>query len=164
MTIDELGSAGEIVAAIATVATLAYLATQIRHSSRVALASTAAAHAERLNSVSLLLGQSPELAKLYFDGLAGKALSEAETRQFEMLLGSYVTSMHQSYSLGRHGLLDPEFSTHRDSQLEWLVSQPGFQLFWAVWGESQPPEFAARVARISAALPTSAQQATVMED
>ena len=33
MTIEALGSIGELVAAIATIATLFYLATQIRHSS-----------------------------------------------------------------------------------------------------------------------------------
>jgi len=43
MTIQELGSIGEFVAALATVATLAYLATQIRHA-RLAASDTSRQH------------------------------------------------------------------------------------------------------------------------
>jgi hypothetical protein len=143
VTIQDLGSVGELIAAVATVVTLAYLATQLRQNSTVAKATAAISHTESTNNIALLLGQNPDLAKLYFDGLAGEPLSEAAKRQFEMLIGAWLFNQNQSYVLEKQGFLDSEFIASRDSSLHWIVHQPGFRRYWSTWAPMQPPQFAA---------------------
>lgn len=53
MTVEELGSIGELVAALATVATLAYLATQIRYARLAASDASRQARAESVREMQL---------------------------------------------------------------------------------------------------------------
>ena len=69
MTIQDWGSIGELIAAIATVATLIYLAAQIRQNSKHTDATTEDAVASRFNDVNLLIASDPQLADLLADGL-----------------------------------------------------------------------------------------------
>ena len=67
MTIQDFGSIGELITALAT---LAYLALQIRQNKAVGRATGTSAHLSVLNDFSLVLVQDPELHQLYFGGLA----------------------------------------------------------------------------------------------
>ncbi len=69
MTIQEIGSLGEFVAAIATIATLVYLAIQIRQNTAVA---RSAATQEVLGSFRELIRElalSPELGRIHTRGM-----------------------------------------------------------------------------------------------
>ena len=59
MTVQDLGSLGEFVAAIATVATLIYLASQIRASNRLARAEASRTPNSDLNSLNAAFGTDP---------------------------------------------------------------------------------------------------------
>ena len=56
MTVQDLGSIGEFVAAIATVATLIYLSVQIRSSNRLARAEASRAPNSDLNAINAAFG------------------------------------------------------------------------------------------------------------
>ena len=90
VTIQDWGSVGEIVGAVATMATLLYLTTQIRQNTRTVRVASAAEIVTQQNESSRMLGQSEDITKLYFDGLAGRLLNEVQSRQFEMILGSWI--------------------------------------------------------------------------
>ncbi len=64
MTIQDLGSLGELIAAVATVATLVYLALQIRQNTRVLRHAAERATVEDANNWRSYLIQHPEVAEL----------------------------------------------------------------------------------------------------
>ncbi len=106
MTIQDYGSIGELIAAIATVATLAYLAIQIRHNTAVGRATGTAAVTSAYIEFSLLLSQDAELARVYFSGLADpEALKADEYARFDLAMGAYVQVTLQAYYLHQEGAL-----------------------------------------------------------
>ena len=59
MTIQDLGSIGEMIAAVATIITLLYLAVQLKASNRLARASASRAPNSDLNSINAAFGVDP---------------------------------------------------------------------------------------------------------
>ncbi len=86
MTIQDYGSIGEIVGAIATVATLLYLAVQIRQNNRLVAASIADSSRDSMNELARILGANPEAARVYAAGVQDpSSLSLHETVQLDSL-------------------------------------------------------------------------------
>ncbi len=69
MTIEQLGSIGELVAAVATVATLIYLSLQIRASTKISRVESRRATTAQAHEYSALIANSPELASILRTGL-----------------------------------------------------------------------------------------------
>ena len=68
MTIQELGSLGELIAAIATVVTLVYLATQIRHNNKALGETTSAAITTSYASINSRISSDEQFAELFVRG------------------------------------------------------------------------------------------------
>ena len=142
MTIQELGSLGELIAAIATVAMLVYVAIQIRQNTHMVRAASTSSHIESASKISVLLGQNRELCDLYFGGLSGQIeMDESQRRQYEMLLASFIMVLQQAYILETDGVVHPEIRAYHHETLKWLVEQPGFRSYWDTWGPTNPPLF-----------------------
>ena len=131
MTVQDLGSLGEFVAAIATVVTLIYLAVQIRRnttsvraSSRLEIASGWRAH-----NRSML---DPAVSRAYDEGLrAYPNMPYPERSIFGNLLGDHSVFFQGVFALYDEGQLDRQ--TYED-YLSWLACQvatPGGSAFWA---------------------------------
>ena len=91
VTIQDLGSAGEFVAAIATVATLIYLAVQIRTSNRLARAEASRAPNSDLNALNAAFGTDPVFRAAMLEVLKGAErpdLEPAPTRSISAVPGS----------------------------------------------------------------------------
>ena len=102
MTIQELGSIGELVGAVATIATLVYLATQIRQNSKIITASTAASTRERQIEVSRIIGTNVEAARVWRVGLSDRAaLTADEMQQLDGLVHLSFTSLLETYRNGQ---------------------------------------------------------------
>jgi hypothetical protein len=83
MTLQDLGSIGELLAAVATIATLAYLSVQIRQNTRALRASSHHAVTDSFNHINMALGQDPTLGRVFRKGNAGLAeLTEDERITF----------------------------------------------------------------------------------
>jgi hypothetical protein len=78
MNWDAIGAIGEILGALAVVATLGYLAVQIRQSTAVARASTRQAIAEMSMASASDVVTNPELAEIEFRNMKGEALGEVD--------------------------------------------------------------------------------------
>lgn len=112
MSLQDLGSIGEFVAAIATVATLVYLAIQIRHNSRALDRSNEFAQASSIHDITILfnelnwrLASDGELADIHTRALAGKELSDTEATRFVAFVNTYIATIEnlvgqQSLELG----------------------------------------------------------------
>ena len=87
MTIQDLGSLGELIAAIATVATLLYLASQIRHSNKALAESTSGAINASYASINSRISSDAEFAELFIRGRQDlDALDAVEVERFRALI------------------------------------------------------------------------------
>lgn len=116
MTLQDIGSIGELVAAIATVATLIYLAIQVRHNSAAMDRSNEFARAasihqltQSFNELNWRLAADGDLADIYTRALAGESLSPTESTRFLAWVNTYVATVEnlvgqQSLELGYEAL------------------------------------------------------------
>lgn len=112
MSLQDVGSIGELIAAIATVATLVYLAIQVRHNSRAMDRSNEFAQANSIHQITMLFNElnwrlagDAELADIHTRALAGEPLTPAEATRFTAFVNTYVATIEnlvgqQSLALG----------------------------------------------------------------
>jgi hypothetical protein len=101
VTIQDLGSLGELVGAVATVATLLYLAFQIRQNSH--LLQSSLTQAERQGNVELqrILAGDSAAARIMRIGMSDpSSLTDDERLQFGAQMGVAFAAMDQSQQLG----------------------------------------------------------------
>ena len=141
MTIQDLGSIGELVAAIATIATLVYLAIQIRaNTTALRLESRGRLHAGGMTHASVI-GGSPQAADVFTRGLGDyHGLAPAEATQFQFLFSMLVSTAdeaHYSYELG---LSDRDWHQSATGVLR-LLKAPGGREFWRLNSATFSPGF-----------------------
>jgi len=130
MTILELGAIGEFVGSLAVIATLAYLALQIRQntaSNKVAAKlETTRQYADYIDF--LLLNQG--FLELNMKGMSGEELSPDESMRFFMMLSKafwYFSSMHYQY---RMGAMSADEWVQSASTVERYCSSPTVRRWW----------------------------------
>ena len=142
MTLQDLGSIGELLAAIATIATLGYLAVQLRQNTATVRASTAAASSQVAGSLNTLL-VDPDNNQLFWTGLNDpSSLDESETRRFHVILNMAMENAQQGVRFHREGVLDDEAWIGQQRSLRWFVGYPGFRQYWDVYGSMHHRGFA----------------------
>ena len=135
MNVQDLGAIGELVAAIATVATLVYLAIQIRQNSRSVDAATEDGVTTRFNDINMLVGSNPELGQLLMTGLdQPETLSEAESIQFSFLWRCYMNQYFSLHQLHKQGVLPAERWEIYAREAALWISTPG----GAIWKQENP--------------------------
>jgi len=143
VTIQNLGSIGELIAAIATVATLLYLAVQIRQNTSATRTNSAAADTQSQNSLSLVLAQDRELSRTFWTGLESRhQLDIADQRCFDAILNSFLMNADQSWRFHKERAIEDATWEAQNASLQWLASQPGFAEWWAIWAPTTPRDFA----------------------
>jgi len=100
VSLQDIGSIGELVAAIATVATLVYLSIQVRHNSHALNRSNEFAQAGSIHDITLLFNElnwrlagDGELADIYTRALAGEDLAPTEATRFVAFVNTYVATI-----------------------------------------------------------------------
>jgi hypothetical protein len=134
VTLQDLGSIGELVGAIATVATLAYLALQIRHNSRgldqnSELMRMSFENQVREEGIQLrsLIASDAELSAIWRRGLAEPAdLDRSERDRFELLIVNVLNILKAEYDALHRGLA----TDHRATYLYVIARTPGFREWW----------------------------------
>ncbi len=125
MTIQDLGSLGELIAAIAT---LGYLALQIRRNTRTAQTSTYQSALESSNRVQELILAHPHLERIYRIGRKDFCqLTEEERPQFRLLIDMYLNVFESMLLQHERGTLDEDFWQARLDGLRALLKQPGIR-------------------------------------
>jgi hypothetical protein len=131
MSIAELGSIGELVGAIATVATLAYLAIQIRGSTRAVRSASAQAVHESFATWYRMLATDGELTDLTTKGLRDySSLSESERGRFVSVAMAIVLCAQDAFIKWREGSLSPELWSGWEFVVMNLLLTPGGKGFW----------------------------------
>ena len=135
VTLQDLGSIGEVVAAIATVATLVYLAIQIRHNTRgldqnnELLRLSYENHVrEEGTQLRALLASDPVLASIWRRGLAADpAMERIERDRFELLIINVLNMLGAQHDALSRGHATPHIATY----LNLVARTPGFRQWWA---------------------------------
>ena len=132
MNIQELGSLGELIAAIATIVTLAYLAIQIKRNTAATHSASFHSVSDSMNHVNMTVAQDPTLAAIWVTGLADRgALSDSERHQFDMTLLSYFHVFETIHYQARQGAGDEDLVSVEEGSIKELFRAPGVREWWA---------------------------------
>ena len=140
MTIQDLGSLGELIAAIATVITLAYLALQIRQNTKSVRGSTAQSLMNLdVNSYALLA----QHASIYRRGSSNIADLDADEKAvFEHLVSAVMSQTFSAFAQYQGGLIPESYwATYIFEWKNYYLNQPGFQSVWAEFRNTFPEDF-----------------------
>ena len=138
MSIQELGSIGELIAAIATVLTLVYLAIQVRQNTRALKASTFQEISSELGQNVQLLLNTPDMAMIYTKGLSEPdTLTANERLKIQALYLAMFRRLESVFVQTELGSIDREFVAGAELSLLTLI---GTQ-FGREWWESAKPIF-----------------------
>jgi hypothetical protein len=132
MTIQDLGSIGDFVAAIATVATLIYLAIQIRSNTRAMRSEAAQTVHEAFATWYRMLAADAALAQLVANGLRDySCLSETERARFVSTFMAFLSCSQDAFIKWREGSLSAELWMAWELVMMNLFNAPGGKDFWS---------------------------------
>ncbi len=147
LDITTLAAWGEFIGGIAVVASLIYLASQIRQNSRLLEATNSSTRTQSMSAASLALAQDPDVSRIFWEGLADLgALSEADQRRFVPLLTMTFNSFGEQYWAHRAGFSRSSGWEQQELGMRWYLEQPGAQQWWRDWSRIYPPDFSDYVA------------------
>ena len=133
MSLDDVGNIGELIGAIGVIATLIYLAVQIRQNTS---ALKATSHQETTREASDFVAQmagDADVARIFNTGSKNwNDLVGEERLRFSMLLFRVFFNFQNLYSLHQAGGIDEEYW---DSQLQvmmWFMNLPGVRSWWDI--------------------------------
>jgi hypothetical protein len=143
LTIQDLGSVGELIAALATLVTLVYLATQVKQAKREFYESSQRARAE----FTVGMGERAAAQQLDWfspDGpnktmmkalLTDEKLTREEAFEFAVQMSIFIGGLVQSEQLHRQSLLDSEFLRTRRSIYRPYLEMPRVRKWWIRTGK-----------------------------
>ncbi len=137
MNWEAIGAIAELAGAIGVVASLAYLAVQIRQNTRSSHTSTYRSLKQEIQQFRAMLVQNPDVARIYRDGLNNfRALTEDDQWRFGALM-QYLFSGFEDY----FRLRDASIMHDLTDDIRWIAGRPGAREWWANGKRLYHPEF-----------------------
>ncbi len=131
MTLQDLGSIGEFVAAIATLATLVYLALQIRQNTRAVLTNTQQSLMDAASTIQASITEHPDVPALLIKANDDpNSLTPEESLRFEFFATRIFGQYENAFFFYRQRLMEPELWQPWNAGLSQFVQTPGFRKFW----------------------------------
>ena len=131
MNLQDLGSLGDIVGALAVVVSLLYLATQIRQNTQVVRASSYEDVARGTREFMALFVQDERLAQMYLRGAAQlDHLTPEERLQCEMLLGHFFANFDVTVDLFNRRMIDDKMMAPFTRYAKSLLAEAGVADWW----------------------------------
>jgi hypothetical protein len=144
---DAVGAGAELLGAIATVATLVYLAIQIRQNTKMGQVATATTRSEQRFQQSAFIAQSSEINRLFWTGLHDpESLNVDEYRYFESIFATYLFGFEAAFGLHKENALSESEWTSQMASITWLLSLPGFRRYWSTWADNYPSDYSTFIA------------------
>ena len=146
MSIQDLGAIGELLAAIATLITLVYLALQIKQNTKAVQNSVADSCLSSAQTAVSSISNSPDNAYVWAMGASNyDALSENEKVQYRLKMIELVNTSDLMYWNYRQGTLDEEIWARQETWTAgWLAHSNGLEL-WDTYKAFVTPAFADHV-------------------
>lgn len=131
MNWDAIGAIGELIGAVAVIATLIYLAQQIKDSARAA---RSAAVTDATNAIQALyqeLGTNTQSSERFLKGLTDyDSMTGSEQFQWLMLMHSWFIGFQRSFFLSQEGTLDVGLRDSIGTAIVAVNHMPGVKQYW----------------------------------
>jgi hypothetical protein len=108
MTIEAIGSIGDFIGGLGVIASLIYLAVQIRQNTRAVRSSSYHQAAEQTWNYCLALAQDSSLAEIIAKQVAGEGLTPAEQLRLGAADQALIFGFENMLRLHEEGLVDPD--------------------------------------------------------
>lgn len=142
MTFEDYGIAAEILASVATLLALFYLAVQIRTASRAQIADSRRTGHDRAAMLAITIGQSTETAGVWRRGLwEFESLSTDEKVQFIFLFSQLVSQTDLAYADHRLGLSERNHFEETSGVTFDMLRMPGGRAYWEYSKNSYSKDF-----------------------
>jgi hypothetical protein len=142
VTIQELGSIGELIAAVATIATLIYLALQIRGSAAATRAEARRSMDADSNETIRRIAGDPELTQLFMLGLAKPdALTPEQAFRFRLYMSHFFSSQDTAWKEVRLGTMSEQALCEHLERVRPFLETPGGIAWWQQNSRIFPQEF-----------------------
>jgi len=139
---DAIGAIAEALGAAGVIATLAYLAIQIRQNTRSQRTETYGRALDRVATLQGRLGESSELSDILRRGaMDHRSLTPNERVQFTWTFYEMFTGFEFIFHQAQNGALPPEVWNRWHDTLGWWLSLPGVQAWWAARPAPFTPDF-----------------------
>lgn len=149
MTIEQWGAIGEIVGAVATIATLIYLAMQIRHNTQALKAASMDSTIQAANDIRANLFSNPEITDIYRRGLKNiEDLEDIDRERFRLIMTNAVWAFWNTYTQSQLGG-QQSWKSQRNIARRFL-SQPGGVWFWENYRDEFESGFQSEIDKILA--------------
>ena len=146
MELDQLGDLGDFLGGIAVIATLLYLAFQIRKQTEESRLSATRELAFEFTKSSDLIATDPELSRIYLAGIRDfTSLTDDERIRLSLLFIRNFRTAEQQYLHVHHGKIDPIYFRSQKIAFIELLAFPGVQTWWELSKELFEEGFRARI-------------------
>ena len=144
MNWDAIGAVGEVVGAMAVVATLGYVAVQVRQSKRTARAQMVQEATDQLNQINLLIASDPTWAEIMALGGSDslESFSVEQRTRYAFLELSVGRALETLYFHHLNGDVEPRNWEPQENALKALAASP----VWQQWWSEQPFKFSSEFA------------------
>ena len=137
MNWEAIGAIADLASAVGVVATLGYLAFQIRQNTRTVFAESQRALFGSTAQTSLQLAQDENLARLLRKGLADfGALSAEERTRFSFLMGNLIGSASIAHGSTQYGAYTAEPLMGAMTPALRFLRTPGGRAWWRIYAMS----------------------------
>ncbi len=156
MTLEAIYFIGQTVAAFAIVASLVFVGIQSRQAGRASELATLQAMGERFDGFRRLLVSDKELVDLYDRGMRDPAqLDEAELVRFRLMIFIAVEGGQASFLIKDNSAAAKAQFEALDRLYVQVMGSPGGRAWWAMFGQTMHPAYAAHLDSILASTPIS---------
>ncbi len=132
MTIQDLGSIGELVGGLAVLLSLVYLALQINQNTRSVRSAMSASVSESLSRVTEMLSSQPELARAWYQGrVQYDSLNDEERYRMKMFANTYLRRLENAFYQQERGFVDPDHWQTTERHMVTFMSHPAAQQCWS---------------------------------
>ena len=142
MNWEAVGAIGEIVGAAGVIASLGYLAVQIRRSAASTNMSAFQESVRAAQDLSSLIARDGELAHLLVSGSQSREeLSPDDRLRFHSFWSAMLMNMEMGFHYRRNGMLEAEVFGSQSRDLLTYLRSPGVLSWWKAHGDSYNVSF-----------------------
>lgn len=154
MTLDQYAAIGEFVGGIGVIATLVYLALQIRQNTKSVRSSTLAVNSQ-LWSGTMMNTLDPNILPSYLKGSLGEAELDPESfARFLFTCRAYYVNMENQWYQYQNGTLEEEiYLGYERSLLNQMLAYKGMRRYWKMFSNEFSPEFSDYITKLLTTVP-----------
>lgn len=148
MNWEAIGATAELLGALGVIASLVYLATQIKQNTNTVRMTSHHGVADQFAHTNLAAVHDPQLLDVILRGMSdAESLSTADRARFHAYLMAIFRTYEELFQLNRKGLADSELWEARQRSMRNWLANPGVRSWWASeWSEMFVDSFREAVA------------------